>query len=48
MSKLDYMENQLRRNNLLVDSIADELGDSWENSEKKIKTMLEKKPRPEK
>lgn len=42
MSKLDYMENQSRRNNILVDGIADEWGENREASENKIKTMQEK------
>ncbi|CAM4611528.1 unnamed protein product [Leuciscus chuanchicus] len=39
-TKLDFIENQSRRNNLIVDGISEERGESWDVSEKKIKDML--------
>lgn len=40
LSKLDYIENQSRRNNLLVDGIAEERGENWDESERKVRDML--------
>lgn len=40
LSKLDYIENQSRRNNLLVDGIAEEKGENWDESERKVRDML--------
>lgn len=34
--KLDYRENQCRRTNILTDGIADEKGESFSESEKKV------------
>ena len=36
-SKEDYMQNQLKRNNLLVDGIPDIKNESWQESEIKVK-----------
>ncbi|CAJ1069896.1 hypothetical protein F2P79_016902 [Xyrichtys novacula] len=34
-TKLDYIENQSRRTNILINGIADEKGENWSESEKK-------------
>lgn len=39
-TKLDFIENQSQRNNLIVDGIPEERGESWDVSEKKIKDMM--------
>lgn len=39
-AKLDYIENQCRRTNILVDGIADEKGETWSDSEKKVRLMI--------
>lgn len=39
-TKLDYIENQYRRTNILIDGIADEKGETWSESEKKVRQML--------
>ena len=41
--KLTYLENQSRRNNLLIDGIPEEEGETWETSEQKFKQVLEEK-----
>lgn len=41
-TKLDYIENQSRRTNILIDGIADEKGENWSDSEKKVRQMLSK------
>lgn len=40
ISKLDFMENQSKRSNIIVDGIMDEKGETWETSEKKVRSML--------
>lgn len=42
MEKLDYIENQIRRNNILVDGIPDEKGESWDESERKVRAVIQK------
>lgn len=39
-AKLDYSENQYRRTNILIDGIADEKGETWSDSEKKVRQIL--------
>lgn len=39
-SKEDYMQNQLKRNNLLIDGIPDIKNESWQESEIKVKKIL--------
>lgn len=39
-TKLDYIENHYRRTNILIDGIADEKGETWSESEKKVRQML--------
>ncbi|XP_073693984.1 polyunsaturated fatty acid 5-lipoxygenase-like [Garra rufa] len=41
MEKLDYIDNQHRRNNIFVDGIPDEKGENWIESERKVRTILE-------
>ncbi|KAL0192958.1 hypothetical protein M9458_001647, partial [Cirrhinus mrigala] len=41
MEKLDYIDNQQRRNNILVDGIPDEKGENWIESERKVRTIME-------
>lgn len=41
-NKLDYIENQSRRTNILIDGIADEKGENWCESEKKVREMFSK------
>lgn len=41
MEKLDYIDNQHRRNNILVDGIPDEKGENWIESERKVRTIME-------
>ena len=36
LSKLDYIENQCRRTDFLIDGIADEKGENWNELEKKV------------
>ena len=40
LSKLDYIENQCRRTDFLIDGIADEKGENWNESEKKVRQMF--------
>ena len=42
MEKLDYIENQTRRNNILVDGIPDEKGENWNESERKVRAVLQR------
>ncbi|XP_035693558.1 LOW QUALITY PROTEIN: uncharacterized protein LOC118427744 [Branchiostoma floridae] len=41
--KLDYIENQSRRNNLIFDGIKEEKGETWEQAEMKVKDVIKKK-----
>ncbi|KAI8490236.1 hypothetical protein Bbelb_319740 [Branchiostoma belcheri] len=43
VEKNDYLENQSRRNNLTFDGIKDERGETWEQSEHKVKEVLRRK-----
>ena len=40
LTKLDYIENQCRRTNFLIDGIADEKGENRNESEKKVRQMF--------
>lgn len=40
--KLEYIENQSRRTNILIDGIGDEKGENWCESEKKVREMFSK------
>ncbi|XP_019625427.1 PREDICTED: uncharacterized protein LOC109470791 [Branchiostoma belcheri] len=44
-NKLDYIENQSRRNNLIFDGIKDDRKETWEQSETKVKEVLRNKLR---
>ncbi|XP_078667360.1 uncharacterized protein LOC144909172 [Branchiostoma floridae x Branchiostoma belcheri] len=44
-NKLDYIENQSRRNNLIFDRIKDDRKETWEQSETKVKEVLRNKLR---
>lgn len=39
-SKIDYIENQIRRNNILIDGIQDDRTESWHDTEVKAKKFL--------
>lgn len=39
-NKMDYIENQTRRTNIVVDGISDEKGENWMESEKKVRHMI--------
>lgn len=39
-SKMDYLENQTRRNNLLIDGIPDAKTETWHESESKVKKLI--------
>ncbi|KAG7490865.1 hypothetical protein JOB18_043360 [Solea senegalensis] len=39
-SKMDYIENQTRRNNILIDGIKDEKSETWHDTEVKAKKFL--------
>ncbi len=41
--KMDYVENQMRRTNIIVDGIADEKYENWMKSEVKFTTILSSK-----
>ncbi len=41
--KLDYVENQMRRTNIIVDGIADEKYENWMKSEVKVREILSSK-----
>lgn len=36
LTKLDYIENQYRRTNVLIDGIADVKGENWNELEAKV------------
>ncbi len=41
--KLDYVENQMRRTDIIVDGIADEKYENWMKSEVKVREILSNK-----
>lgn len=44
-SKMDFMENQSKRSNIIVDGIMNEKGEkgeTWETSEKNVRSTMEK------
>ena len=41
--KLDYLEGQSRRNNLIIDGIEETPGETWADSEEKVKRVLVEK-----
>ncbi|CAH1274709.1 Hypp5400 [Branchiostoma lanceolatum] len=43
VNKMDYLENQSRRNNIIVDGIPDSKEESWEESEQKVRVMIKEK-----
>ena len=43
MDKLEYLENQSRRNNIRVDRIQEEENESWDTTEEKVKQVLRDK-----
>jgi len=45
VNKVDYIENQSRRNNLIFDGIKDDKKETWEQSEVKVKEVLKTKLR---
>lgn len=40
--KIDYHENQSRRNNVIVDGLKETVNETWQDTEKKVREMLEK------
>lgn len=42
-NKLDYLENQNRRNNIRISGIKEDRGESWDITEKKVKDMFQDK-----
>ena len=47
MDKLEYLENQSRRNNIRIDGILGEENESWDTTEEKVKQVLAEKLNPE-
>ena len=43
MDKLEYLENQSRRNNIRIDGILEEENESWDTTEEKVKQVLVEK-----
>ena len=43
VDKLEYLENQSRRNNIRVDGIQEEENESWDTTEEKVKQVLKDK-----
>ena len=43
LEKVTYLENQSRRNNVRIEGIVEESGESWESTEGKVKEMLTEK-----
>ena len=41
--KMEYLENQSRRNNIRIDGIPEEPNETWEDTESKAKVALESK-----
>ncbi|KAI8517432.1 hypothetical protein Bbelb_060130 [Branchiostoma belcheri] len=40
--KIDYLENQSRRNNIVIDGVADDSKETWAESEVKVRNILTK------
>lgn len=40
---MDYLENQSRRSNIIIDGVPEEKGENWEMSEMKVQEILGKK-----
>lgn len=40
MDKLDYLYNQSRKNNILIDGIPDMQDEMWSDSERKVRSMF--------
>ena len=40
--KLDYQENQSRRNNIVIDGLKESVFETWSDTEKKVREVLEK------
>ena len=47
MDKLEYLENQSRRNNIRIDGILEEENESWDTTEERVKQVLAEKLNPE-
>ena len=43
MDKLEYLENQSRRNNIRIDGLSEEENESWETTAEKVKHVLREK-----
>ena len=43
MDKLEYLENQSRRNNIRIDGILEEENESWDTTDEKVKQVLAEK-----
>lgn len=43
MDKLEYLENQSRRNNIRIDGISEEENESWDTTAEKVKHVLTEK-----
>ena len=43
MDKLEYLENQSRRNNIRIDGILEEENESWDTTEEKVKRVVAEK-----
>ena len=43
LEKVTYLENQSRRNNVRIEGIVEESGESWESTEGKVKEMFTEK-----
>ena len=41
--KTKYLENQYRRNNIRVSGIPEAVGETWEDSEAKVKAVIKEK-----
>ncbi|KAI8499875.1 hypothetical protein Bbelb_221920 [Branchiostoma belcheri] len=42
-TKVDYLENQSRRNNILIDGVADTKDETWEQCEQKVRELVKEK-----
>ncbi|XP_035663791.1 protein unc-13 homolog C-like [Branchiostoma floridae] len=42
-TKVDYLENQSRRNNILIDGVADTKDETWDQCEQKVRDLLKEK-----
>ena len=47
IDKLEYLENQSRRNNIRIDGILEDENESWDTTEEKVKQVLAEKLNPE-